>query len=92
MSLIEKKNLNYLTMVAQFFLSLKGSGWSLSASDYHLIGQWETRGVPMQALCRAIESGYQQARQQSRTRTPNFKTSLSRMATLIDQEIEKAER
>lgn len=90
MSLIEKKNLNYLTTVAQFFLSLKGSGWSLSASDYHLIGQWETRGVPMQALCRAIESGYQQARQQSRT--PNFKTSLSRLATLIDQEIEKAER
>jgi len=90
MSLIEKKNLNYLTTVEQFFLSLKDSGLSLSSSDYHLIGQWETRGVPVQALCRAIESGYGQVRQQSRT--TNFTTSLSRMATLIDQEIEKAGR
>ena len=87
MSLIEKQNLNYLTTVEQFFLSLKDSGLSLSSSDYHLIGQWEARGVPVQTLCRAIESGYEQARQQSRT--PNFKTSLSRLETLIDQAIEK---
>ncbi len=87
MSLIEKKNLNYLTTVEQFFLSLKDSGLSLSSSDYHLIGQWETRGVSVQTLCRAIELGYGQARQQNRA--PHFKTSLSRLATLIDQEIEK---
>ena len=88
MSLIEKQNLNYLTMVEQFFLSLKDSGLSLSSSDYHLIGQWEVRGVPAQTLCRAIESGYEQARQQSRA--PHFKTSLSRLETLIDQAIDKA--
>ena len=90
MSLIEKKNLNYLTTVEQFFLSLKDSGLSLSSSDYHLIGQWEARGVSVEALCRAIASGYEQARRQSRT--PHFKTSLSRLQTAIDQEIAKAAR
>ena len=47
MSLIDKKNLNYLSTVEQFFLSLKDSGLSLSANDYHLIIGWEDRGVPL---------------------------------------------
>ena len=51
MSLIDKKNLNYLSTVEQFFLSLKDSGLSLSASDYHLITGWEDRGVPVRLLC-----------------------------------------
>ena len=43
MSFIEKHHLNYLVYVEQFFLSLKGSGLSLSANDYHLISDWERR-------------------------------------------------
>ena len=48
MSLIEKKNLNYLTTVEQFFLSLKDSGLHLSASDTHLVSQWEEREIPVE--------------------------------------------
>ena len=67
MSLIEKKNLNYLTTVEQFFLSLKDSGLHLSASDTHLVSQWEERGVPVEQLCRAIESGFEKASKQERS-------------------------
>ncbi len=90
MSLIEKNNLNYLTTVEQFFLSLKDSGLHLSASDYHLVGQWEERGVDVQALCRAIETGYEKASQQERS--PNPKWSLTRIQDFIEQELQRAAR
>ncbi|MEE8205743.1 MAG: hypothetical protein V3T82_02260 [Nitrospinaceae bacterium] len=90
MSLIEKKNLNYLTTVEQFFLSLKDSGLHLSASDYHLVGQWEERGIPVETLCRAIESGYEKASQQERS--PNPKWSLTRIQDFIEQELQRAAR
>ncbi|MDH5763876.1 MAG: hypothetical protein OEZ51_12915 [Nitrospinota bacterium] len=90
MSLIEKQNLNYMTMVEQFFLSLKASGLSLSASDYHLISQWEDRGVDVHALCRAIETGFEKAVKQERS--PNPKWSLTRLEDYIEQELQKRAR
>ncbi len=90
MSLIEKKNLNYLTTVEQFFLSLKDSGLHLSASDTHLIGQWEGRGVDVNHLCRAIEKGYAKAGKQERS--PNPKWSLTRLEDYIEQELQRAAR
>jgi hypothetical protein len=90
MSLIEKKNLNYLTTVEQFFLSLKDSGLHLSANDYHLIGQWEERGIAVERLCRAIETGYEKASQQERS--PNPKVSLTRLQDFIEQELQRAAR
>ena len=90
MSLIEKKNLNYLTTVEQFFLSLKDSGLHLSASDYHLVGQWEERGVPVERLCRAIESSFEKAGKQERS--PNPKWSLTRLEDFIEQELQRAPR
>ncbi len=88
MSLIDKKNLNYLTTVEQFFLSLKDSGLSLSANDYHLINQWEERQVPLPLICRAIEKGVAGARQQNRA----ARLSLGFLKDFIEQEIEQAER
>ncbi len=90
MSLIEKKNLNYLTAVEQFFLSLKDSGLSLSASDYHLISQWEEQGVPVERLCRAIETGYGKASKQERSPHPRW--SLTRLQDFIEQELARAAR
>lgn len=90
MSLIENKNLNYLTTVEQFFLSLKDSGLHLSASDYHLIGQWEERGVDVQVLCRAIEAGFDKANRQERS--PHSKWSLTRLEDFIEQELQRAAR
>ena len=85
MSLIDKRNLNYLTTVEQFFLSLKDSGLSLSANDYHLINQWEEQGVPLPLICRAIERGVVNARQQNRV--PRL--SLTYLKEFIEQEIEQ---
>lgn len=90
MSLIEHKNLNYLTTVEQFFLSLKDSGLHLSASDTHLVTQWEARGIPVEQLCRAIETGYEKAGKQERS--PNPKWSLTRLEDFIEQELERATR
>lgn len=90
MSLIEKKNLNYMTTVEQFFLSLKDSGFSLSAGDYHLIGQWEQQGVTVDRLCRAIEAGFDRARKQERS--PNPRWSLTRLQDAIEYELERRAR
>jgi hypothetical protein len=90
MSLIEKKNLNYLTTVEQFFLSLKDSGLHLSANDTHLIGLWEERGIPVEALCRAIKTGYEKADKQERSPHPRW--SLTRLQDFIEQELQRAAR
>lgn len=86
MSLIKKNNLNYLSTVEQFFLSLKNSGLALSAMDYHLIQEWEGRRVPLELLCRAIERGYSSHRWQGR----NVKLSLVYFRESIEEEIQKA--
>jgi hypothetical protein len=90
MSLIEKKNLNYLTTVEQFFLSLKDSGLHLSASDTHLVSQWEERRIPVERLCRAIESSFEKAGKQERS--PNPKWSLTRLEDFIEQDLQRSTR
>ena len=85
MSLIDKRNLNYLTAVEQFFLSLKDSGLSLSANDYHLINQWEEQQVPLPLICRAIERGAANARQKNKA----ARLSLTYLKEFIEQEIEQ---
>ncbi len=90
MSLIEKKNLNYLTSVEQFFVSLKGSGISLSGSDYHLICQWEERGVPLKTVCRALEKGYSNYEQQNPR--PGQKISLAYFRKFVEEEISRSDR
>ena len=86
MSLIDKKNINYLSAVEQFFLSLKDSGLALSAADYHLISQWEERGIPLQPLCRVIEQTYLRSRE--KIRNPRQKISLAYLRSEIEQEFE----
>ena len=49
--------INYLVTVERFFLSLKGSGLALTATDYDLIQQWESTGIPVKVVCRGIENG-----------------------------------
>lgn len=90
MSLIEKRNLNYLTTVEQFFLSLKDSGLHLSANDTHLVSQWEEKGIAVEKLCRAIESGYEKASRQERSSHP--KCSLTRLQDFIEQELQRSAR
>ena len=79
--------MNYFTTIEQFFLSLKGSGLTLSASDYQLIGEWESRNIPVELICRAIENGYSRFEEQSNRRSG--KTSLIRIQAVVEQEIQE---
>jgi|TARA_B110001454_G_scaffold73900_1_gene71515 hypothetical protein len=79
--------LNYFTTIEQFFLSLKGSGLTLSASDYQLIGEWESRNIPVELICRAIENGYSRFEEQSNRRSG--KTSLIQIQAVVEQEIQE---
>ena len=91
MSLIDKQNLNYFTTVEQFFISLKDSGLALSANDYNLIAEWESRGIPVDVVCRAIEKGYVEARRQSR-RAQEQKISLFHLKETVENEIKMREK
>ncbi len=86
MSLIQKKHLNYLTHVERFFITLKGSGLTLSAQDYHLVERWEQRGVPQEQLCRAIEAAVIQIRKQSRDDMKRL--SLNWLEDYVEAELE----
>ena len=79
--------MNYFTTIEQFFLSLKGSGLALSASDYQLIGEWESRNIPVELICRAIENGYSRFGEQGNRRSG--KTSLIQIQAIVEQEIQE---
>ena len=79
--------MNYFTIVEQFFLSLKGSGLALSASEYQLIEEWEEQNIPIKVICRAIESAYSKIDKQRVNRSG--KTSLTQIKGDIEQEIKE---
>ena len=79
--------MNYFATVEQFFLSLKDSGLMLSANDYQLIGEWESRNIPVELICRAIETSYSRFGKQSNRRSE--KASLIQIQALVEQEIQE---
>ena len=60
---------------------------TLSASDYQLIGEWESRNIPVELICRAIENGYFRFEEQSNRRSG--KTSLIQIQAVVEQEIQE---
>ena len=78
--------MNYFATIERFFLSLKDSGLALSASDYQLIGEWEERRIPVELICRAIESGYSRIEGQKRGRHGNI--SLTQIQTIVEEGIQ----
>ncbi|MDY6853772.1 MAG: hypothetical protein SWO11_03540 [Thermodesulfobacteriota bacterium] len=57
LSLINRDNLNYLSCIEQYFLSLIKKGVSLSPLDYQIIRSWEKRGIPLSIACSGIKRG-----------------------------------
>ena len=86
MKLVCKNNLNYFTTIERFFLSLKDSGLALSASDYQLIGEWEERRIPVELICRAIESGFSRLDGHRRGRHRNI--SLTQIQAIVEKSIQ----
>ena len=73
--------------IERFVLSLKESGFSLSATDYDLIEQWENRGVPAQVVCRGIETGFIEF-ERTNPRQPKH-VSLNYLKVFVEEEIER---
>ena len=73
--------------IERFVLSLKESGFSLSATDYDLIGQWEKRGVSANVVCRGIETGFIEF-ERTNPRQPK-RVSLSYLKVFVEEEIER---
>ncbi len=78
-------NQNYLVTVEQFFLTLKDSGLALSATDYDLIQQWESRGIPVNVVCRGIENGV--AEFDRRNTRQSSKVGLSYLKVFVEEEM-----
>ena len=83
------ENQNYLVTVEQFFLTLKGSGLALSATDYDLIQQWEGRGIPINVVCRGIENGVEKYGRQSTRQSSRM--SLSYLKVFVEEEMERSQ-
>ena len=73
--------------IERFVLSLKESGFALSATDYDLIEQWENRGVSAQVVCRGIETGFIEFKR-TNPRQP-MRVSLSYLKVFVEEEIER---
>ena len=78
---------DYFVTIERFVLSLKKSGFSLSATDYDLIEQWENRGVSAHIVCRGIETGFIEF-ERTISRQPT-RVSLSYLKVFIEEEIER---
>jgi hypothetical protein len=58
-SRIPAEALSYQTVVAEFFLQLRGAGLLLSPLDAELVGEWERRGLPTEVVCRGLRRGHE---------------------------------
>ena len=81
-----EENQNYIVTVEQFFLSLKDSGLMLSATDYDLIQQWESRGIPVNIVCRGIENGVAEFA----TQRQSSRMGLSYLKVYVEEEMERS--
>lgn len=82
------ENENYLVTVEQFFLNLKDSGLALSATDYDLIQQWQSRGIPVQVVCRGIENGVAEYDRQSTRQSSRM--GLNYLKVFVEAEMERS--
>ena len=74
-------------MIERFVLSLRESGFSLSATDYDLIEQWENRGVSAYVVCRGIETGFIEFERTNPRQ--HRRVSLSYLKVFVEEEIER---
>ncbi len=61
MSHLPSEALSYETVIAEYFLGLRGSGLMLSPLDLDLVRSWERRGIPVAVVCRGLRQGLEGA-------------------------------
>jgi hypothetical protein len=52
--------LSYQTVVAEYFLGLRGAGLMISPLDQALVAEWEQRGLPVAVVCRGLRRGLEE--------------------------------
>jgi hypothetical protein len=52
--------LSYRTVVAEFFLGLRGAGLLLSPLDAEQVEAWERRGLPVAVVCRGLRRAFEE--------------------------------
>ncbi len=52
--------LGYQTVVAEYFLGLRGAGLMVSPLDQELVAEWERRGLPVAVVCRGLRRGLEE--------------------------------
>ncbi len=57
--------LTYETVVAEFFLGLRGAGLMLSPLDEEQVRLWNRRGLPVAVVCRGLRRGLEDAASRS---------------------------
>jgi hypothetical protein len=77
---------SYLREVERYFLSIIGSGVMLSSRDYDLIKEWETREIPIDALCRALGRAVEEYRSSREGRLPK---SLYHCLSEVEEELKE---
>jgi len=59
-SQIPSEALSYRTVIAEYFLHLRGAGLLLSPLDDELVAEWERRGLPAPVVCRGLGRGFEE--------------------------------
>ncbi len=58
---LPESSLSYETVVAEYFLGLRGAGLMLSPLDVEQVRAWEGRGLPVPIVCRGLRRGLESA-------------------------------
>jgi hypothetical protein len=61
LSHLPSEALSYETVVAEYFLGLRGTGLMLSPLDLEQVHRWERRGLPVAVVCRGLRRGIEDA-------------------------------
>jgi hypothetical protein len=70
MSDLPREALDYRTVIAEYFLGLRGTGLLLSPLDEEQVDAWERRGLPVAVVCRGLRAGLERFLESRAPRAP----------------------
>ncbi|MDQ3132413.1 MAG: hypothetical protein M3Q99_16825 [Acidobacteriota bacterium] len=74
---------NYLSEVSDLFLQRRGRSLNLSPLDWQTISEWESSGIPLHVVCRAINDVFNKYDEQPKAKQSAIK-SISYCAEAIE--------
>jgi len=77
--------LSYETVVAEYFLGIRGAGLMLSPLDAEQVRTWERRGLPVSVVCRGLRRGLEDALRDRPPGTPAPRSLRAYCLTVEDE-------